>query len=115
LLKNLYTNIPDSFLIGFFLNNILDFKETKNILWNEDTPRKYKIYLIERFMELIRKKGTSEVINILISRAGLFLKKVEVYAQNRITKEIKSESDIIEEEGWKKYGIQIGIIGNMIH
>lgn len=102
LLKNLYTNIPDSFLIGFFLNNILDFKETKNILWNEDTPRKYKIYLIERFMELIRKKGTSEVINILISRAGLFLKKVEVYAQNRITKEIKSESDIIEEEGWKK-------------
>ena len=86
--------IPNEFILGWYINNILDFTDVKGVVWDEDTSRQYKIYLIERFFELIKKKGTREVISILVSRAGLSVNSIDLYTQNRATKEIVPESSV---------------------
>lgn len=98
-LNNNIKNAPDSFVLGWLINNIIDFMPREKVYWDEENISLYKEYLLDRFFELISKKGSYKAINLLVSRSGLVVKKINLYAKHIDTGILIPEEDVTD---WKE-------------
>lgn len=95
-LPNAIENAPDFVIKGWGIDNILDFYPPQDLIWDEDSGDLYKKYLINRFFELVRKLGTVESIQILITRSGLVIGSIRLYAKNQTNGDLVSEDSIVD-------------------